>query len=90
MQAEESDLRHHRGGEASSPGFRERQFEEKPGERMGSRECLVHSPCNSTIEEDLSEPCPRYPLVDIEQDENLVLSKAPAPSPLQRTETRKP
>jgi hypothetical protein len=46
------------------------------------------NPCSSTtpsflpIEEDSCDPCPRYPLVDIEQDESLVLSKIPAPSPL--------
>jgi len=68
------------------PGFRGRQFEEKPGERMGGPvnvQCtalaIQQSPSFLLIEEDSSKSCPRYPLVDIEQDESLVLFKISGP-----------
>ena len=51
---------------------------------------IQQSPSFLPIEEDSSETCPRYPLVDMEQDENLALSKVPPLSPLQHGRRRKP
>ena len=72
MRTKKSDLPHHKEGGASSLGCWV-SGEAASGGRLGyvnvQRATLAaqQSPSSVDIEEDLSEPCSQYPLVDIEQ-----------------------
>ena len=76
MQAKKSNLPDHKEGGASSPGPWVSGEATSKKNRVGDwgtvnvqRSTLAarQSPSSLHAEEDLSEPCPRYPLMDVEQ-----------------------
>lgn len=92
MRGKKWNIPHHKegGGEFTvTLGSVGGNIKEKLGERrLGYRERPALNPCSSAVtllprtEEDSSEPCPRYPLVDIEQWREPRPFKIPASSAL--------